>query len=373
MPNRIRRAIAQTTVRVVALLAMTGCALLVAGPSALAAPRPAAAPETISWTVQPADAQGPDGRAWAETTLDAGQVLTDHLAVRNLSQAPVTFAITAADGYFTDTGRFTMLPNTQPSTRAGTWITVQDTVDVPAGQTVVLPYTVTVPTNATPGDHAAGIAAAVRYTGENPGGGTIGVESRVGFRVITRVTGEVSPSLIASDVQTTYETSWNPLVAGTTVVQTRLHNDGNVSLVVSGTAEAGGSEAPFAYVDGAPTIELLPGDERIVTSRMTGVWPTGAVGVTASFVGTATDLDPVRATVGTTAWAMPWPQLVAIGVLALLLLSAVVVRRRRRAGLRRLLEAERAAGRAEASAGSVTTMSGSGAAGSDTSHRPDNP
>lgn len=315
------------------------------------------ADESLSWAVSPADEQGPDGRAWAELTLDPGRSVTEYLGVRNLGKQPATFRIKAADGYFTDTGRFNMLPSSTPSTAAGAWIAAPDSVEVAGGGTAVVPYTVTVPDNATPGDHAAGIAASVQFVGENPdGGGTLGVESRVGFRVITRVTGTVTPALAVGDLATSYETSWNPVTPGTMTVRTSVTNTGNVALVITGTASAGGAQAAFGIPDGATTIELLPGDERVVTATMTGVWPLGPVGSTAQFTATASDLDPVTVSTSATTWVVPWPQLAALVLLALLVLAVRAERRRRVARLRRMLAAERAAGRAE-SEGEPATMS----------------
>lgn len=360
-----------TAVRALVLLAAAAVAFLLAGPApaaVAAAPDPApssdaspaapssTAPDTISWTVEPATADGPDGRAWAELTLDPGQSVTDHLSIRNLGKTAATFSVKAADAYFTDTGRFNMLPSSQASTKAGTWIAVQDSVEIPGGGTAVLPYTVTVPDNATPGDHAAGIAASVSYVGQNPdGGGTLGVESRVGFRVITRVTGQVQPAMTATDLTAAYETSWNPLAPGTMQVSTMLTNTGNVALVIAGTADAGGQQAAFAVDGGTTTIELLPGDQRTVTATVTDVWPLGPVGTTARFTATATDVEPVTVSADTTTWAMPWPQLITLAVLALLVLAVWADRRRRRIKLRRLLEAERAAGRAEAAGDPAST------------------
>lgn len=333
------------------IVAVAGTALLAGAPAmpALGAELHRLADDPTSWAVSPADEQGPDGRAWAELTLDPGRSVTEHLAVRNLSKQPATFQLKAADGYFTDTGRFTMLPSATPSTAAGTWIAVQDAVPVPAGGTAVVPYTVTVPANATPGDHAAGIAASIRFVGANPdGGGTLGVESRVGFRVITRVTGSVSPALAVGDLTTAYETSWNPGQPGTMTVRTTIANTGNVALAVTGTADAGGASAAFGIPDGADTVELLPGDRRTVSATVTGVWPLGPVGVTGRFTATAGGLDPVTVSSAATSWAIPWPQLCTLVLLALLGLIIWAGRRRRRANLRRLLAAERAAGRAEA-------------------------
>ena len=114
--------------------------------------------------------------------------MQEHLLVRNLSTTAVTFQLTAADGYFTSNGRFNMLTSDRSSTDAGTWITMQDSVRVASGADAIVPFTVTVPENATPGDHPAGVAAGVRS-----GKGEVGVESRVGFRVMTRVKRRAQP------------------------------------------------------------------------------------------------------------------------------------------------------------------------------------
>jgi len=180
---------------------LTRLALVAAAAAALAlvataAPTPAHAAEdgTITWSVRPADEHGPDGRSWVEQELDPGASVVEHLAVRNLSNEIVTFGLVAADGYFTDKGRFSMLPAGEESIDAGTWINVAESVTVEAGQTVVVPFSVTVPERAEPGDHAAGIAASIRSV-QSAEGTQLGVESRVGFRVMTRVAGELAPSL----------------------------------------------------------------------------------------------------------------------------------------------------------------------------------
>src|SRR3954471_19708220 len=76
--------------------------------------------DAVTWTVQPATEAGPDGRRWVERTLDPGQGVTEHMAVRNIGKASTVFALSAADGYLTDKGRFNMLPADQRSTDGGT-------------------------------------------------------------------------------------------------------------------------------------------------------------------------------------------------------------------------------------------------------------
>lgn len=321
------------------------CVLAVLGVAGFGAP-PASADEAdpITWAVTPADESGPDGRNKIELELEPGQTATDYLAVRNLSSVDVEFALTAADGYLTPTGRFNMLASDQPSIDAGTWIAVQETVTVAPDAVAVVPVSIAIPANATPGDHAAGIAASI-YTQSVGGSASVGVESRVGFRVMVRVGGTITPGLEVSDVRGDYDMSWNPFRPGTVAVSYMLHNTGNVRLAVEGTA--GGT--PVSGEDAAIP-ELLPGDTRRFTTELTQQWPIGVLSIPlvidASMVpatATAGDLEPLREDMFV--WAIPWSQLVVL-LAVIVLIAAVFWRRRRRtAQIERLIGAAREEGR----------------------------
>ncbi len=305
----------------------------------------------MTWSVSPSDETGPDGRAWVELALDPGQTITEHLAVRNLGDAPVTFALTAADGYFTPTGRFNMLPSDQPSTAAGRWISIKESVVVAAGAVAVVPFTVSVPADATPGDHAAGVAASItsQSTGE---GAKLGVESRVGFRVMTRVAGELTPHLDLA-AEGDYRVSWNPFAPGRVTVIAELANTGNVRLTAEAALRTEAGAIPADGLTADQTLELLPGDRRRVEFSVPAVWPLGAISlplrITATTVepdGTSTALTPVENTV--IVWAFPLPQL-AVGLALLLLVVGISIgRRRQRNHVERRITEAREAGRREA-------------------------
>lgn len=334
-------------VTALALLGLVGLAL----PSAAAA----AEGETespVTWAMSPADESGPDGRSWVELELDPGATATEHLAVRNFGDREVTFSITAADGYFTPTGRFNMLPSDSESVDAGTWIIVDDQVTVAPGGTAVLPFTIDVPDDATPGDHAAGIAASI-YTESSGEGAGLGVESRVGFRVMTRVTGTVQPGLVVTPAPG-YITSWNPFEPGRVELEYVLENTGNVRLTVSGSVEHGGTTYPAPDSEQAQPIELLPGDRRTLSIQVPDVWPTVFVSLPLTITqgvitpdGEASELDPVELDVAV--WAIPWPQLIIVLALALMIIGLFWGRRRRTKQIEHLVDQAREAGRREAS------------------------
>lgn len=340
------------SVRAIALALLVAGGMLAAPSVALAADSGGdadATDATVTWSVRPADDAGADARSWIEVELDPGEVHEEHLAITNHSAAPTVFRISAADGYLTETGRFNMLASSEQSTDAGTWVSVQETVALAAGETAVLPFRISVPEDASAGDHAAGIAASVLSEGVGEGGNRVSVESRVGFRVMTRVTGELTAAIDASDAQAVYRPSWNPFEPGALSVQLRVVNTGDVAVAVDDEVTG-----PGRLVDPAASAEstmLFPGDERILVRELAGVWPLLHVGgeITLTPIVEGVDVrgvDPI--TVEFSAWAMPLAQL-ALFVGAALVLSALLLGRRRQARrIERLVADAREEGRRSA-------------------------
>jgi len=295
---------------------------------------------TVTWSVTPSAASGPDGRTRIDLSADPGTSVTEHLAVRNLSTEDATFSLSAADGYYTANGRFNMLGASEKSVDAGTWITVAPSVEVKAGETAVVAFTVDVPQNATPGDHAAGVAASVVSSGTTANGTQVGVESRVGFRVTTRVAGELSPALDVSDLSATYETSWNLLQPGTLTVAYNAANAGNTTLSVIDSVNAIDTE------QGA----LLPGEERELRVTDVEAWPLGILTVDVVVEGLVPgeDLASAPTTQQMMVWAMPWPHLLCVLAVMLIVFALLMGRRRNRRRIDSLVAQAREDGRREA-------------------------
>ncbi len=331
----------------VALATVVGAAVLTVTATPVSADEAAA----VSWSVTPADASGPDGRVAIEHSLDAGATIDDHFAVRNLGADTVTFRVAAADGFYTRNGRFDMLPSDQESVDAGTWITLPESVTVEPGGTVVVPFTISVPENAEPGDHAAGIAASVLSVKQGEGA-EVGVESRVGFRVMTRVTGELAPAFSAQNVRTDYRTSWNPLEPGRIDVSFDVVNDGNTRLEVGGVLDLAGQQVPFPD-ESEGRQEILPGERRTFSLVVDQVWPLfafpGEIALAPSVTtadGQSTDVAPAATPLFT--WAIPWPQLLVLAGLALIITALVWRRGRSARRVEELVRQAREAGRRDA-------------------------
>jgi len=324
-------------------------------------PSPTADPDgptggAVTWAVQPADAHGPDGRRWVELRLDPGARVTEHLAVRNYGDAPVTFALSAADGYLTEGGRFTIVAG-RPSVDAGTWIAVPDEVRVPAGGTAVVPFTVAVPRDATPGDHPAGVAAS-----STDATGTVRVVGRVGFRVMVRVTGALHPRLAVDAREVGYASPRLPWEPGRLDLALGVSNEGNVRLGGRATVETAGPFGIGRHTTTTEVGEILPGGAATVRAAA-DAWPlvrvTTTVVVTPVAVGAAEGQPPVEpVTVRVTTWAAPWSAIVALGVVVGCVWGLAAARRRRRARIDAMLDRAREEGR-RAGAGRVTGGSGS--------------
>ena len=316
----------------------------------------------VRWSVVPADASGPDGRRAVEHELDPGEAVEEHFAVRNIGDDEVVFSLTAADGFYTRNGRFDILAADKESVDAGTWISLPETVTVPGGGTVVVPFTISVPDRAEPGDHAAGITASVLSVKSAEDGTSVGVESRVGFRVLTRVAGDIAPAASLTELSGGYTTSWNPLRPGEATVTFDVVNEGNTRLLAEGSVSAGGHTV-FFPAEGESPQELLPGDTRTLSVVVDDVWPLFVVPATVTLAPTVltmsdtSDVPETLAPVGAdvTVWAVPWPQLVLLAGIGLVVWAILWGRVRSRRRLEALLEGARAQAREEARNEAKTT------------------
>lgn len=340
--------------RTTALLAAVLALFIVFGP--VGAAGATEEPPPVRWSTIPADESGPDGRRVVEHTLDPGDTVEEHLAVRNLSEEEVTFELAAADGLYTRSGRFDMLPSGEESVAAGTWITLPDSVTVGPGETEVVEFSIAVPQHAEPGDHAAGITASVLTVQSAQDGTSVGVESRVGFRVTTRVTGELRAGAEVADISASYTGTWNAVRPGQVAVSFDLRNDGNTRLFVEGGVAAGGGSTEI-LTDGGRE-EILPGDTRRLTLVVDGVWPLVYVPVELSIApemvamdGSTAALEPM--VIDTAVWAFPWPQLLILSGLVLIFGAIFWGRRRSRRRLEHMLAEARDEGRRAAAQGPV--------------------
>jgi hypothetical protein len=338
-------------------LALLAVLIAMAADPAPAAGAAAAPGSRTTWTLEPSNPDGSDGRVSFRHVLDPGAELTEHVTLTNFSDHPATFSVYAGDGLLTADGQFDLPPAGTAPEAAGSWIALGDPagelgepgaaqrLEVDPGAAVTLPFVVRVPADATPGDHPAGIVAAL--TTAAPDGVTL--DSRVGVRLHLRVTGDLAPALAVEVVSAAYTPSWNPFGRGTLRVEYAVANVGNVRLGATTTTEAAG---PFGLArtatPGPDVPEALPG-ATVGGGTEVAAWPfgrlTGSVAVAPAVVG-SDEVPAVPVAVGSAfgVWAVPWSQL----ALVLLLAGAVpgarwLLRRREDATQRRITAAVEAA------------------------------
>lgn len=347
--------------------ALTTLAALATGAAGAGGATAAAAPEgeepapsgTVTWALEPATADGPDGRVSLRHEVDAGGMVIDAVALTNYSDSPASFEVYVGAGTVTSGGDFDVVTAEPGSAGDAAWVTVGPLdgaasiaggvrLELPASSTVVVPLTVRVPSNATPGDHPVGIVAEL-VGGDDT---TVQLAARVGVRVHLRVAGDVVARLSPAQVHATWEPSWNPFAPGTVRLEYDVANEGNVRL---GAASVASVEGPFGV--GAASAEsgvreVLPGQSLPVTAEV-AAWPlvrsTVEVTVTPGVVGedeVDASLRPVTVTV--TTWTLPWAQLVLVALLVGLAFAVRWLRRRAAARTQARIDAAVAAATQEA-------------------------
>ncbi|MDV9190594.1 DUF916 domain-containing protein [Streptomyces sp. SR27] len=235
----------------------------------------ARAAENGEWAVYPAAAKL-GSRPYFFLTADPGSTVTDRVTVANKTAAPLTFRLYGADAYNTDRdGGFAVRTQREKQTGAGAWIKPARTrITVPPGSAVTVPYTLTVPADADPGDHPGALVALdERISPGAKGSVAVGVQRAVAARVYLRVNGPTVPALAVEDVTLDQD---RPLVPGTrrssAVVSYTLFNRGNVTLSPKVVLKAEGLfgrtllDRDLAKVPA----ELLPRQKIRLTERWTG-------------------------------------------------------------------------------------------------------
>jgi hypothetical protein len=305
-------------------------------------PAPKTATPEVTWGIGPTAAVGANQRPYFSFGVTPGAQATDHVTVVNYSTTPLTLNIYAvlADNN-ADTGAVGFENSNATPVDAASWLTVgssrPDVVTVPGrpngssppGQ-VTLPVKLMVPLNAQPGDHVAGIAAALTVASNNSKGEHVNLEQRVVTRVYVRVSGPLNPKLEIANLHTSYHEAGFTLGAGSVLVTYTVRNTGNVRVGAAQSVHVSGLLGSSRKVAPANIVQLLPGGQEKVSVVVHGVLPTVLVRphVTVTPSAFPGDADPPlkKLSASTWTWAVPWGLLVAV----VLVLTAIWWRRRRR-------------------------------------------
>ncbi|MGI5398507.1 hypothetical protein ACQEVG_03420 [Streptomyces sp. CA-135486] len=260
---------------------------------------PAARAASAAWTVEPGG-----GRAYVYLEGVPGTVLEDTVSVTNPGAKPLTVRLRPADAYNKPSGALAVRGD-RTSTGAGTWITLaSETLTVPPRTRAEIPFSVTVPSGALPGDHPGAIMAA-----------SDGRES--GVRIHLRVSGPTLAAFTVEDVRILTGAIHYTLVnRGNTVLSPRVafRADGLFGQVLR--------RAPRTL-----PVELLPGRRVGLAEK----WPDPPALDSVTVHIEATASGDARAEASASAAFVPWGTVAAAvaGVLAAGGAALWFVRRRR--------------------------------------------
>jgi hypothetical protein len=312
-------------------MAAAAAALGLAAAMLTGTPTPALAADNGAWAVTPTppETAGPSPRLYFFLEAPPGQTVTDSVRVANLTDAAMSFEVYGADAFNTERdGGFGLRGPADQHTGIGQWasVPVRNLVVEPHTQ-VDIPFTIMVPTNASPGDHVGGIVAreAVPSSQTQADGVAVNVQRAVGARVYLRVAGPTVPGLNVSDVDLKHPIPLLPTPIGGELTYT-VRNTGNVHLApkidISATGLFGHRLRQPAAV---PQTDLLPGARTEMRAALDGLWPLDIVTVTV----TAQGDGGVLAKSSSRTFVVSWSSLVLVG---LLIAAAVHWARRRRRG-----------------------------------------
>ncbi|WP_345752533.1 WxL protein peptidoglycan domain-containing protein [Microbacterium rhizophilus] len=310
----------------------TAALLLSLVPSAAHATTPAATPGAIAWSVEPG---GDDGRANYDFALDPGAQVRDSIVVRNTGSAPLELDVYAADAFTTPEGVIDVRLADEPRDGSGGWIALDTSaLTLQPGDSAEVPFTLSVPGDATPGDHPAGIVTSLLTEAQ---GEVLGVDRRLGIRLQVRVAGDLEPRVAVEKATASYAPSWNPFEGGTAQISYTLRNTGNTRITATdAVALTGPLGLGGAGSLPAATPEILPGSAIEVRREVADLaplgWLGGALTVAPSAVGVgAQPLDPVTVEVQTAAvsWTLAAVILLVLG--AVMAGAVLIVRRGRSA------------------------------------------
>ncbi|MFI1101713.1 DUF916 domain-containing protein [Streptomyces melanogenes] len=256
------------------LLAAVAVLGLLAAFAALPAPAARAA-DNGRWSVFPVHQGAPDApaRAYFRMTADRGATVRDKVTVKNLDARTTTFQLYGTDGYNTPRdGGFAVRNKGERMTGVGAWTHLDRTeVTVPGGGEVTVPFTLTVPKGAEPGDHPGAIVALDTHLGRADGNG-VAVQQAVGARVYLKVNGARVQGLRIDDVRFRYTAPLVPGAKRAATISYALVNSGNVMLSPQVTLRAKGVFGHTAFEPPGRRLpaELLPGQRVEVTQKWVG-------------------------------------------------------------------------------------------------------
>jgi hypothetical protein len=159
-------------------------------------------------------------------TARGGETINDGVRVVNDTDKTRTVAVGAVDSILSSGGAFSCRQEVEQKSDVGSWVKLSSKqVEVPAQNSVIVPFVLTVPKDASPGEHDGCITiqdASMTTTPTGTNGVVLGFRS--GIRISLTIPGKIVKHLSLTGVEVNGPTN------GNYVISPSLKNDGNVSL-----------------------------------------------------------------------------------------------------------------------------------------------
>jgi len=293
----------------------------------------------VAWSMIPAITDVGAERSNFSYALEPGATVEDAVMVRNSGATALSLAVYGSDAFTDDAGALDISTAAMGSTDVGQWITpAAEHIEIAPGGIVRLPFSVTVPADAQPGEHAGALLTVRQSAGE-----TVSVDMRYATRVTVTVAGELTAGLSLDDASIAVTTGFWPWEPASANVAYAVRNTGNTRLSAAQLITAPGVEmysAPDVDAGLATLSELLPDAAVGVDATVDGLsaWsPLVDVRVSVSptvLMSAATETPTIgqhqltlSATVIAPGW---WVMIAAAGVVALFTIRFAHQRRVRR-------------------------------------------
>ena len=256
--------------------------LLAFAPAAEATPRPAQAdPSGIS--ISPVGISD----AYFTVVLAPGGVQTLTVELSNRGAAAADARTYPADVFTIVNGGFGARLRTDPSTSVTNWISYRPAeVHLAAGQAQQRSFTVTVPDDATPGEHLTSVVVEVEATAGN-GPIALSQVSRQALPIVIDVPGRRAPALAIGDAS-------QAVVGGRAVVSIGVTNPGNVRTHPAGRVVVTDDQGLEVGRSTVTMGTVFPGDDTTVEATLDRALPPGHYLVTATLSDAALGLTAER-------------------------------------------------------------------------------
>ena len=159
-----------------------------------------------------------------DLTMRPGETRSLDVEIANAGGVALAARTYAADVYTIINGGFGGRLRAEPETGTTTWLDyTADVLQLPAGNRVLRPFTVTVPSDAGPGEYITSLV--LENDQPIPGGGAVALDQiiRQAIGVVVTVPGERAPALAIGE-------AYHKVVAGRSIVSVAVANTGNVRL-----------------------------------------------------------------------------------------------------------------------------------------------